>query len=34
MVMFDGTIAASFSGKEMTQENIVSASIGEIRNAS
>jgi ABC-type sugar transport system ATPase subunit len=34
MVMFDGTIRASFSGKDMTQANIVSASIGEIRNIS
>jgi ABC-type sugar transport system ATPase subunit len=33
LVMFDGTIGACFSGKEMIQENIVSASIGEIRNA-
>jgi ABC-type sugar transport system ATPase subunit len=32
LVMFDGTIGASFSGKEMIQENIVSASIGEIHN--
>jgi ABC-type sugar transport system ATPase subunit len=34
LVMFDGTINASFAGKEMTQANIVSASIGEIRNVS
>jgi ABC-type sugar transport system ATPase subunit len=34
LVMFDGTIGASFIGEEMTQANIVSASIGEIRNVS
>ena len=34
LVMFDGTIGASFSGKEMTQANIVGASIGEIKNVS
>jgi ABC-type sugar transport system ATPase subunit len=34
LVMFDGTIGASFAGAEMTQANIVSASIGEIRNVS
>jgi ABC-type sugar transport system ATPase subunit len=33
LVMFDGNISASFSGQDMTQVNIVSASIGEIKNA-
>jgi ribose transport system ATP-binding protein len=32
LVMFDGNINASFSGKAMNQTNILSASIGEIRN--
>jgi len=32
LVMFDGNINASFTGKEMTEANIVSASIGETRN--
>jgi ABC-type sugar transport system ATPase subunit len=34
LVMFDGTVGASFTGNEMTQANIVSASIGETRNVS
>jgi ABC-type sugar transport system ATPase subunit len=33
LVMFDGKINASFGGKAMNQANILSASIGEIRNA-
>jgi ABC-type sugar transport system ATPase subunit len=32
LVMFDGRINASFSGKAMSLANILSASIGEIRN--
>lgn len=32
LVMFDGTINASFSGDGMTQENIIAASIGELSN--
>ncbi|MDR2049306.1 MAG: sugar ABC transporter ATP-binding protein [Treponema sp.] len=32
LVMFDGTISASFSGGDMTRENIIAASIGELNN--
>ncbi|MDR2019641.1 MAG: sugar ABC transporter ATP-binding protein [Treponema sp.] len=32
LVMFDGTIGASFSGGDITQKNIVAASIGELNN--
>jgi ABC-type sugar transport system ATPase subunit len=32
LVMFDGTIGASFRNGDMTQENIIAASIGELRN--
>jgi ABC-type sugar transport system ATPase subunit len=34
LVMFDGSIGALFSGKDMTEANIVSASIGEIKTVS
>ena len=34
LVMFDGSIGALFSGKDMTEANIVSASIGELKTVS